>query len=237
MTTFMWVLLFSLSAMVINTTGIMVMRRYENWTLRNKDYFMCFAAGVLITSPLIMAFPNAVSKSPYAGVAALLGFMAMFSVNRILKHKTHGTEIAFGVTALLGIGIHSFVDGVIYSVSFSVSPLIGIVSGIGLVAHEFAEGVITYSVLLKSGVRSNKAFLVAFLVAALTTPIGALLAFPLVSGFGPSTLGLSMGAVAGVLIYLSASHLLPEVDHENHRHSYVAFVLGILLAFVFFFTK
>jgi zinc and cadmium transporter len=237
MTTFLWVLLFSMSAMVVNTIGIFVMRQNEDWTLRNKDYFMCFAAGVLITSPLIMAFPNAIERSSYAGVAALFGFMLMFSVNRLIKHKTHQEELAFGVTALLGIAIHSFVDGVIYSVSFSVSPVVGIVSGIGLVAHEFAEGVITYSVLLKSGVNRNKAFAYAFLVAALTTPVGALVAFPLVQTLSVSSLGLAMGAVAGVLIYLSASHLLPAIKTEEHRHSYIAFGLGILLAFVFFFTK
>ncbi len=237
MTTFLWVLLFSMSAMVVNTIGIVVMRQHEAWTLRNKDYFMCFAAGVLITSSLIMAFPNAVSKSTYAGIAALVGFMLMFSVNRLIKHMTRQEELAFGVTALLGIAIHSFVDGVIYSVSFSVSPVIGIVSGIGLVAHEFAEGVITYSVLIKSGVKRNKAFFYAFLVAALTTPVGALMAFPIVSTLSASSLGLAMGAVAGVLIYLSASHLLPAVKTDEHRHSYAAFALGVLLAFVLFFMK
>ncbi|MGD9605833.1 MAG: ZIP family metal transporter, partial [Bacilli bacterium] len=140
MTTFQIILLFSGAAMIVNTAGIFVLSKNKAWTLKNKEYFMCFAAGVLIASPLISAFPNAVSKNIYAGIAALLGFMFMFTNNRIIQAKTKQKELAFGITALIGIGIHSFIDGVIYTVTFHVSPLLGIASGIGLVAHEFAEG-------------------------------------------------------------------------------------------------
>lgn len=237
MTTFLYIFLFSMAAMLINTAGIFVMSRNEAWTLKNKEYFMCFAAGVLITSPLISAFPNAVLHNAYAGIAALAGFMFMFANNRLIKSKTKQQDLAFGITALLGIAIHSFVDGAIYSVTFHVSTIFGLASGIGLVAHEFAEGVITYSFLIKSGVQKKKAFFYAFLVAGLTTPIGALVAYPLISTLDSSTLGLAMGAVSGVMIYLSASHLLPSVNQDEKHHSYIAFTLGILLAFVFFFLK
>jgi zinc and cadmium transporter len=213
------------------------MSRNETWTLKNKEYFMCFAAGVLITSPLISAFPNAVSKSIYAGIAALVGFMFMFISNRLIKAKTQQQELAFGITALLGIAIHSFVDGVIYSVTFHVSKIFGIAMGIGLVAHEFAEGVITYSFLIKSGTHKKKAFFYAFLVAGLTTPIGALIAYPLISSLQPADLGIALGAVSGVMIYLSASHLLPSVNPDEKHHSYIAFTFGILLAFIFYFLK
>ncbi len=237
MTTFGIIAIFSSAALIVNTLGIWVMSRHREWTLKNKEYFMCFAAGVLIASPLIAAFPTAVTNNNLAGVAALVGFMFMFGNNRIIRAKTHQKELAFGITALLGIGIHSFVDGAIYSVTFHVSPLLGIAAGIGLVAHEFAEGVITYSVFLNGGVSPKKAFLYAFLVAGLTTPIGAFVAYPLIRSLTPSMLGLAMGAVTGVMIYLSASHLLPAVNSQETHHSYVAFTLGIALAFVFFFLK
>lgn len=237
MTPFLWILIFSLAAMVVNTIGILLMRKNETWALKNKEYFMCFAAGVLITTPLIIAFPEAVEKSSFAGIAALGGFLFMFITNRLIKHTTHQEELAFGITALLGIAIHSFVDGVIYTISFHISPIVGIASGIGLVAHELAEGVITYAVLIKSGTKRNKAFLYAFLVAALTTPIGALAAYPLIHILQDNVLGIAMGAVAGILIYLSASHLLPEVKHQEHKHSYLAFILGVLLAFGIYFLE
>ena len=136
-----------------------------------------------------------------------------------------------------GIGIHSFIDGIIYSVTFNVSTYIGLLAGIGLVVHEFAEGVITFSFLVKGGVSKKRAGVYAFLVAGLTTPTGAFIAYPIVSKMNDSLLGLALGFVVGVLIYLSASHLLPEVREHEKKHAYWAFISGILLGFLIYATK
>ncbi|MDD3169263.1 MAG: ZIP family metal transporter [Eubacteriales bacterium] len=213
------------------------MYRNKEWAERVKDHFICFAAGVLISSPLIMAFPQAVEKNPNAGLAALSGFMFMLFSNKLIKYKMKQAELAFGITALIGIGIHSFIDGIIYSVTFSVSIMIGFLAGIGLVVHEFAEGVITFTALLKGDLSKKKAIIYAFLVAALTTPVGALIAYPFASRLNDSVLGLALGAVSGVLIYLSASHLLPAVQEEEKRHSYLAFLFGVSLALFMMFGK
>lgn len=233
---FTWVILFAVAAMVVNSVGIYLIYRNEAWVQKNIQYFMCFAAGVLIASPLIMVFPEALAKNQQAGFAAVVGFIFMLFSNKFIQHKTKQESLAFGITALQGIGIHSFMDGIIYAVAFSVSTVVGIAAGVGLVVHELAEGAITYSLLTKSGMRSKKAFFYAFLVAALTTPIGALIAFPLVSLLHESWLGLALGFVVGVLIYISAAHLLPEAKEGNGKHSHLAFLAGVLLAiFMFFF--
>jgi zinc and cadmium transporter len=235
--TFIWVAVFALSAMLVNSIGIMFVYKNKAWAEKAKQYFICFAAGVLISSPLIMAFPRAIEKNPNAGLAALAGFMFMFFSNKLIKYKTKQTELAFGITALVGIGIHSFIDGIIYSVTFSSSIVIDLLAGTGLVVHEFAEGVITFSSLLKGGLSDKKAAFYAFLVAALTTPVGAFAAYPFVSKLNPSILGLALGAVAGVLIYLSASHLLPAAREDEKEHSYLAFLFGVALALFIMFSE
>jgi zinc and cadmium transporter len=235
--TFMWVFIFAISAMLVNSLGIWYIYKNKKWVEKTKEYFMCFAAGVLISSPLILAFPQAVAKTPHAGLAALTGFILMFFSNKLIKYKTKQSELAFGITALEGIGIHSFIDGIIYSVTFSVSIFTGLLSGIGLVVHEFAEGVITFSVMVKGGLSEKKAVFYAFLVAALTTPIGAFAAYPFVNSLSSSVLGLALGFVVGVLIYVSASHLLPEAREHEKKHSSIAFLLGIALALLLMFIK
>ncbi len=77
--------------------------------------------------------------------------------------------------------------------------------------HEFAEEVITFSFLIKGGVSKKRAEVYAFLVTCLRTPIGAFIAYPIVSKMNDSFLGLAPGLIVDVLIYLSASHMLPEV--------------------------
>lgn len=235
--TFMWIAGFALVAAVVNTLGILAIFKYRQWAEKAKAYFMCFAAGVLITTPLMLALPNALRKNPNAGFVALIGFLFMFFSNEAVKFHTKQKTLAFGITAAEGIGIHSLVDGIVYTVTFSVSILTGVLAGTGLVVHEFAEGVIVYLVLLKGGVKDKTAILYAFLIAALTTPLGAFIAYPFVSRLTGSTLGLMLGFVSGILLYVSASHLLPEAREHEKEHSKAAFLLGVALALFIVFAK
>ena len=234
---FFWIMLFALGAMAVNAAGIFAIWKNSRWARKHVGHFMCFAAGMLITSPLIMALPEALEKSPRAGIAALAGFIFMLLSNRYIKKHTGTRELAFGVTAIQGILIHSLLDGVVYTVTFSVSILTGVLTGLGLVVHEFAEGVVTFSMLLKSGISPRKASVFAFFAAALTTPIGALVAYPAISRVSDSLLGLALGFVAGVLIYISAAHLLPEAGAHDKEHSGISFFSGVALAFLLLLIK
>lgn len=235
--TFLWIAGFALLSTIVNGVGILTVFKYREKAERAKTYFMCFAAGMLVSGSLILTLPNAARSNTYAGVAALIGFLFMFSSNEVIKNRTKEKELAFGVTAAEGIGIHSFVDGLVYTVTFNVSILVGVLSATGLVVHEFAEGVITYLFLIKGGVEKKIAMFYAFLIAGLTTPLGAFVVYPFVSKLGKSTLGLLLGFVAGVLLYVSASHLLPEAREHEKRHSVVAFLAGIGLSLFIVLTK
>lgn len=172
--TFGWIALFAFLAAFVNALGILMVFRYRERAEKIMAYLMCFAAGVLITTPLMLALPEAVRRYPHAGFLALAGFLFMFFSNRMIRHFTHEEALAFGITAAQGIGIHSFVDGLVYTITFKVSVLVGVLSAGGLVAHEFAEGAITYLVLIKGGMEKRAAMVYAFLIASLTTPSGLL---------------------------------------------------------------
>jgi len=235
--TFIWITVFAILAAIINGIGILILHKFRLWAQKAKTYFMCFAAGVLISTPLMLALPQAIQKNFYAGSMALLGFLFMFFSNEYIKHLTQKKVLAFGIVAAEGIGIHSFIDGIIYTVTFSISILTGFLAATGLVIHEFAEGIITYTLFLKGGVKEKTAMFYAFMVAGLTTPLGAFLAYPLVNKLSQSNLGLILGFVAGVLIYISASHLLPEAREEEKKHSSLAFICGVGLAIFIVLSK
>lgn len=234
---FLWIVGFALSAAFVNSLGILTIFLYKDWAQKAKTYFICLAAGMLISTPLMLSLPNALEKNGNAGFAALAGFLFMFFSNRFIRHRTKEDPLAFGITAVEGIGIHSLVDGIIYVVTFKASVLLGVVAGLGLVIHEFAEGIITYTALLKGEVREKTAMLSAFLIAGLTTPIGAFIVFPFVEKVGEASLGLLLGFTSGVLIYVSASHLLPEARGVEKKHSLVAFLFGVGIAGFIVFTK
>lgn len=235
--TFIWIAVFAIIAAIINGTGILIIFRFREWAEKTKTYFMCFAAGVLISTPLMLALPEATEKNFYAGFIALAGFLFMFFSNEFIKYITKKETLAFGIVAAEGIGIHSFIDGIIYTVTFSINILTGLLAATGLVIHEFAEGIITYTLYIKGGVKEKKAMIYAFMVAGLTTPLGAFIAYPLVNKLNESSLGLFLGFVAGVLIYVSASHLLPEARGEEKKHSGLAFLTGVGLAIFIVLSK
>lgn len=232
-----WLAVFAIMAAVVNGIGIFAIFKYKDWAEKAKTYFMCFAAGVLISVPLILILPKAIEKSFYAGSFALLGFLFMFFSNEIISQRTKQKSLAFGIVAVEGIGIHSFIDGVIYAVTFQSSILIGILAATGMVVHEFAEGVITYLVLRKAGVSEKASMFQGFLIAALTTPLGALVAYPIVRRLGESEISFMLGFSAGVLLYVSGSHLLPEATSNKEEHSLLAFLMGIGLALIIVLTE
>ena len=97
---FTWITIFALSAMIVNTIGIWFVYKNGEWAESYKEYFICFAAGVLIASPLIMAFPEAISKNPSAGLAALAGFLFMFISNKLIHNKTKQKIDSFSISFL-----------------------------------------------------------------------------------------------------------------------------------------
>ena len=160
------------------------------------------------------------------------GYLAMHFFNRFITAYVcdKNPESAIGIIPMLGIGFHSFIDGVVYSITFSVSMFTGTLAAIGMVLHEFPEGIITYIMLLRGGFTQKLSMVLAFVAAALTTPLGTLLSFPLISQIDKPLLGALLALSAGALVYVGATHLLPQAERENKKFSLVAMLGGILVA-------
>lgn len=239
--TFWAVILASSMACAVTSIGIYVIGKFEDWGRRNTVYFMSFAAGVLVSVSFIHIIPKAFQMHPEAPIFLLGGFLALYLLNRFL----HGYICAnlacqtytLGIIPMVGIGFHSFIDGIIYSVTFNVSIFTGMFAAIGMILHEFPEGIVTFLLLERGGFSKKKAALFAFLAAAISTPIGAMISYPFVAEVEQSTLGILLALSAGALVYVGASHLLPEVEKENKRYSLIALIVGVLVAAVIVMSK
>lgn len=132
----------------------------------------------------------------------------------------------------MGIGFHSFIDGVVYSITFAVSLFTGALTAVGMVLHEFPEGIVTYLLLIRSGFSEKNSLLFAFLAAALTTPLGMLVSFPFIRHIERQDLGALLALSAGALVYVGATHLLPQAEKEPRQYSLVALGTGILVAII-----
>lgn len=228
-------------AALVTTLGIYVIYTFEKWGRKNTIYFICFAAGVLISVSFLHIVPQAFSMNPDAPIYLFAGYIGLYLFNRFISafvcDKSADEEYAIGLIPMLGIGFHSFIDGFIYSITFTVSIFTGLLAATGMVLHEFPEGIITYLLLIKAGFRERTSLLLAFLAAALTTPIGMIVSYPFISKIDESLLGALLAFSAGALIYVGATHLLPQAEKEHKKYSLLALGTGILIALLIILSK
>lgn len=234
--TFWIVMAASVLACIVTTIGIYVINRFADWGEKNIIYFIAFAAGVLISVSFMHIIPESFKMSRFAPIFLLIGFISLHLINRLLNvvlcHDPLCKEHAFGIIPAIGIGFHSLIDGVIYSVTFSVSIFTGTLAAVGMVFHEFPEGIVTFLLLTKSGFSKNKSSFYAFLTAAITTPLGALISYPFISRLDSSVLGILLSLSAGALIYVGATHLLPKTENESKKYTFLALAAGIGVAII-----
>ena len=229
----------SILAALVTTIGIYVIRHFEVWGRRNTTYFSCFASGVLISVSFLHIIPKAFAMNERAPFFLLAGYLSLHFFNRFITAYVcdKNPETAIGLIPMFGIGFHSFIDGVVYSITFSVSVFTGTLTAIGMVLHEFPEGIVTYVLLIRGGFTKKKAFLLAFFAAALTTPLGTLISFPLISQIDKPLLGALLSLSAGALVYVGATHLLRHAEPEPQKYSVVALLAGVLIAVSIILTK
>jgi zinc and cadmium transporter len=228
-------------AAVVTSIGIYVIRRFKTWGHENTIYFVCFAAGVLISVSFLHIIPKAFSMNLKAPFYLFAGYLGLHLFNRFINafvcDKSPDAHYDIGLVPMLGIGFHSFIDGCIYSITFTVSIFTGVLTATGMVLHEFPEGIITYLLMVRGGFEERTSLILAFLAAALTTPLGMLVSYPFISRIDEPLLGSLLAFSAGALVYVGATHLLPQAETEHKRYSLLALGAGIFVAVIIIYSK
>ncbi|MCA9452946.1 MAG: hypothetical protein KC584_10010, partial [Nitrospira sp.] len=63
-----------------------------------------------------------------------------------------------------------------------------------------------------------------------TTPIGTLLAIPMIHQINEAVLGALLAVSAGAFVYVGATHLLPLAEREDRPYSLAAMGGGVVVA-------
>lgn len=239
--TFWTALLASSLAALVTAIGIYTIRHFEAWGRKYSIYFICFAAGVLISVSFLHIIPKSFEMNANAPVYLLIGFVFLHLFNRFITafvcERDPDSRYGIGLIPMFGIGLHSFIDGFIYSITFTVSTFTGALAATGMVLHEFPEGIITYLLLLRGGFSKKTALILAILAASLSTPLGMLVSYPYISQIDKPSLGTLLSLSAGALVYVGATHLLPQAEKEHRKYSLFALGAGILVAVIIVLSK
>lgn len=236
----MWLALAaSLLGAAVTIGGILAVRLRGEWVQAHRASFTALAAGILLTVSFVHLIPEAFEQgATSAGAGLLAGFLFLYLVTRIVlavEGSSAPEHRALGVVALIGIGFHSFVDGVLFSIGFSIDAATGLIIAPGMILHEFVEGILIYKLLLFGGFAPKRALFLAIAAAALTTPLGVLLSWPLIVQLQAQMAASLMAAAAGSLIYVGGSHLLPQSEERGHHP--LALLAGVALAVLIVLLK
>lgn len=183
-----------------------------------------------------------VGKVPAVAIYFVLGFVLLHVIERLSgahepfeseyvdehEHAHHHTAGIVGASAMV---IHVFLDGVAVGLSFHVSNALGFAVAIAVIGHAFTDGLNTVALLVNTGNWKRSAIGLLGL-DAIARVSGAYLGsykFAISDAF----LGSYLALFAGMLIYLSTSHILPEA-HSTHpsRMTLVSTFVGIVAMFL-----
>ena len=205
-----------------------------------------FSAGILggVTFvdilPEAFAVANSLALRPlYVPAGVGVGFFILLVAERYLlstqeihggHFHIHGKTIdpKHGLMGVSALTFHGFMDGFVIPVGFSAGPQVGLLVTLAVAIHQIPDSFAALSLALGSTDSRKKAFYYV-MATAVDTPIGIGVGLLLV-GLGGFMVPLGLGLSAGTFIYVSASDLVPELQHEARSHLVVvSMALGFIL--------
>jgi ZIP family zinc transporter len=185
--------------------------------------------------PEIFGLAQTQNLDPVWPMAALTaGFLLFHLFEKFVPlHETSEKDYGphrhprLGVARAVALSGHSFLDGLSIGVAFQLNTSVGTAVAIAVIGHRFADGFDTTTFMLFH--KNKLSHIRRWLAVVIFMPVAgglASLAFTL----SETALALYLGFFAGILLYISASNLLPQAHAKtpSERNTGLT-VLGVLL--------
>jgi ZIP family zinc transporter/zinc and cadmium transporter len=216
--------LFALAASLANVVGGVIVTSHK-WALRSLRYFVALGSGFMLGAIFLEMVPESMRMSPVLtgrftapATLILLGYLIVhafehtFASHLHFGEETHHDEVTnpvVGISALVGMLVHTYFDGVAIGVSFLVSDSVGTLVFLAVLLHKIPDGFTIASIAMSSGYSKAKA-LSSAVALGVSTLLGVI-SIHVLPAFKPYALPIS----AGSLLYVAATDLMPEVNHEK----------------------
>ena len=219
-------------ANVVGGLLVVVKRRWDEVLLK---YFIALGAGFMLEAAFLGMMPESVRLTDLAPLLILVGYiMIHFFEHTLARHFHFGEEThvemvlapSVSIIALTGLLIHTFFDGVSIASGFHVGTGLGVLIFIAVALHKIPKGSRSASIMLASG-RSRRTAMASSVMLGLSTIFGVMF-----SSYLEGLLGYRLALSAGVMIYVAASDLIPEVNREKGVLTAVMVFVGVLLFYL-----
>ena len=244
-------LLFGLIAAAANLVGGLLLIKAGAHRLGERflKYLVALGAGFMLAAIFIEILPETISLwtkgSSGGGAESVVGAMTLllagYLVIQLFEHtiaphfhfgaETHPESFmrpSAAYTAIGGLWIHTFFDGVSIAAAFLVSFRVGLLVFIAILLHKMPEGFTVASIMLASGRSARKALIATAAIGAAT--LAGVIGVALLHAQIESATAYALPFSAGVTLYVAASDLIPEVNHNEERNPTVSIVVFVGVA-------
>ncbi len=141
---------------------------------------------------------------------------------KVVNKEKYNKLYRMGILTALAVGIHNFPEGIATFMTSLNDPTVGIAIAIAVAIHNIPEGIaVSVPIFYATGNR-KKAFFYSFL-SGIAEPVGAFLAYLLLMPFlntenSEVAFGITMAAVAGIMVFISLDELLPSAEEYGEHH-------------------
>jgi ZIP family zinc transporter len=207
-----------------------------------------FSAGVMIYVSFVEIFPEAKhylidAQGDFNGNwiavgAFFLGIFLAAIIDRVIPsfenpHELHTIEelekhkhkreckrlMRMGIFIALAIAVHNFPEGFATFASALINLKLGIAIAIAIAIHNIPEGIAISFPIFCATNNKKKAFIYSFL-SGLTEPLGALVGYFILAPYlNDTVLGIVLGTVAGLMVFISLDELVPASREFGYPHS------------------
>ena len=211
----------------------------------NKDRVvagsLAFASGVMLCVSITDLIPESLSMLDDIGevvrvvlcfLFVMVGIFLSIGIERMVPDLSDSggkSLYKVGIISMIAIVMHNIPEGIATFISTTKSISLGASLAFAIALHNIPEGIsISVPIYYATGSRARAFFYT--LVSALSEPFGALITyFFLINYINDFILGLLFSLIAGIMLEISLSELLPTSFRYNYnRLTKVFFVIGIL---------
>ena len=199
-----------------------------------RHYAAPLAAGVLLALAFGDVFPEAIEASPTPAIISVaVAFTLLYLLETFASAPEHteahvpaaGQELS---AMLVGLAVHNAADGFAIGVTSALTGSAASLLGFGVLIHQIPVGLSFAAMLIALG-RPRRRVALASLSMATIIPLATAVTVLLPTGSARS-MAILLGASAGLLIYIGAAHLLPEVHANRHnRGTAIVFAATLML--------
>ena len=222
-----------------NLLGGLLISARGSATRTGLKRLVAIGAGFMLAAVILEAIPEIVELWPNRTGIAMVWLLSGYLLIQLAEHalaphlhfgeEVHPEEVGrrgVATTAVLALTIHAFFDGVTIASGILTSLRLGVFLSLAVLIHKLPEGFTVASIVLSSGQSARTAVRATILVAAATFAgiVLVVIAQPLIT----YTLPLS----AGVTLYVAASDLIPEVNHEGGVKASLLVLAGVALFYI-----